>query len=293
MYFNLKKYLFSLGLALLALSAHASFVDSDTYCINYGCVIASDNNTSNIYDVYNFITPGSPVIAGQQLIFYTSNPVVGTGTVDPLFTNTNTNISTTMPANQGNRIGIINGLGVATPLNTVDNGNGLLDAADSFTKFGIQASTRIDYFPIGTTGTLGANPQSHSFYVTSRNVNFDIKGNATLSASNGEFPTLVTAGTIGFILNYTKTGTNGGTAFGANTSANPGFTNISGLTLASLATNITVASFTNDILSTAFPNANIQTKSVRMEATYTLPAFSLSQGRGDMQWRVGFTFWRK
>ena len=293
MYFKLKNYFLFIGLFLLVINAQASFIDTDTICANYGCVVTSDNTSSDVYDVYNYSNPGTPIAVGQQLVFYTGNPIAGTGTVDPLFTNTNTNISTTMPANQGNRIRIINGLGVATPLDTVDNGNGLLDAADSFTKFGIQSSTRIDYFPIGTTGTLGANPQSHAFYVTSRNVDFDIKGKATLSASNGEFPTLVTAGTIGFILNYTKTGTNGGTAFGANTSANPGFTNVAGLTLASLATDTTVASFTNDIRSTTNTAANIQTKSVRMEATYTLPAFSLSQGRGDMQWGVDFTFWRK
>lgn len=293
MYSKYKKILACLGLALISLNAHSAFIDTDTYCANYGCVITSDNNTSNIYDVYNFSNPAAPITAGQQLVFYTANPIAGAGTVDPLFTNTNTNISTTMPANQGNRIRIINGLGVATPLDTVDNGNGLLDAGDTFTKFGIQSSTRIDYFPIGATGTLGANPQSHSFYISSRNVNFDVRALANLSASSGEFPTLVTAGTIGFALNYTKTGTNGGTVFGTNTNGALGFTNVAGLNLSNLSTNTTVASFTTDIYAAANAGANIQTKSVRMEATYTLPAFSLSQGRGEMQWAVGFTFWRR
>lgn len=288
---NFKKILALISLAFLSISANAAFVDTDTYCINYGCVVVSDNNTSDVYDVYNY-TGTSTVPVGGQLNDYGTNPVVGTGTVDPMFTNTNTNVSV-MAANQGNRLQISNqvGGGVFTY-----PASGLLDASTTLTKFGIQSATKIDYTTPGTIANLGDNPQSHSFYITSRNVTFNIRATATLATSTGEFPTSVPGSAIGVLLTLTPSGTVAGSGqlFGTNVATNYQFTNVTGLDLSDLSTNPIVGAFNGaNIYSAANATATIYTKSVRLNAVYTLPAFSLSQGSGDMRWNISYSFWRK
>jgi hypothetical protein len=288
---SFKKVLTSLSIALLSFSAKASFIDTDTYCVNYGCVVVSDNNTSDVYDVYNY-TGTSTVPVGGQLNDYGTNPIEGSGTVDPMFTNTNTNVSI-MAANQGNRLQVSNqvGGGVFTY-----PASGLLDASTTLTKFGIQSATKIDYTTPGAIANLGDNPQSHSFYITSRNVKFNIRATATLASSSNEFPTNVPGGSIGILLTLTPSGTVAGSGqlFGTNTVTTYQFSNVTGLDLADLSTNPIVGAFDGtNIYSTANATATIYTKSVRLNAVYTLPAFSLSQGRGDMRWNINYSFWRK
>lgn len=288
---SFKKVSTYLAIALLSMNAKAAFVDTDLYCISYGCVVVSDNNTSDVYDVYNY-TGTSTVPVGGQLNDYGTNPVAGTGTVAPLFTNTNTNVSV-MAANQANRLQISNQLGGGV---FTYPASGLLDASNTLTKFGIQSATKIDYAAPGTIANLGDNPQSHSFYISSRGVAFNIRATATLATSSGEFPTNVPANTIGFLLTMTPSGTVAATGqlFGTNVTTTYNFTNVTGLDLGDLSSNPIVGAFNGaNIYSTANANATIYTKSVRLNAVYTLPAFSLSQGRGDMRWNINFSFWRK
>lgn len=280
------KKIYSLLALCVTFSAHGAFVDSDTYCINYGCVVVSDNNTSNVYDVYTYSGTAS-VPVGSQLNFYTSNPVEGSGAVDPLFTNTTTNISTLL-AGDAPRIRINNQIGGGV----VTHAAGVLDAAASVTKFGIGSNTTIEYGAVATAANVGDSPQSHSFYISSRNVRFNIRANAVMSGTNGEFAVNVPGSTIDFVVNMTKTGTTP-TAFGANTSANPQFNSIAGLKLANLTSNPVVAFFDAAIYGTANANASIYTKSVRLDTRYTLPDFDLSQGNGEMRWGIVFSFWRK
>lgn len=279
-----------LGL-VLTFNTNAAFVDTDPYCTNYGCVVVSDNNTSDVYDVYNY-SGSSTVPVGGQLNDYGTNPVVGTGSVDPMFTNTNGNI-TTMGANQGNRLQVTNqvGGGVFTYPSS-----GVLDASTTITKFGIQSSTRLDYASTSSVSNLGDNPQSHSFYITSRGVAFNVRAIATLTSSNGELITNVPGSNIDFLLTLTPTGTvaANGLAFGTNISTTYNFTNITGLKLSNLSTNPIVGAFNGANIYTANPsNGTIYAKSVRLNAVYTLPAFNLSQGSGDMNWTINFSFWRK
>lgn len=288
---NFKKIITSLFLSLLSLNSKASFIDTDLYCVLYGCVVVSDNNTSNVYDAYDFLLL-FVIPVGGQLKFSSNNPVVGSGTVDPLFTDTNTNVSS-MAANQGNRLQVTNPLsgGVFTYPSS-----GLLDASTTLTKFGIQSTTRLDYAPAASPANLGDNPQSHSFYISSRGVTFNIRANATVLSNNGEFSSNVPTSNINFILNLTGSGnaTNNGQSFGMNTSSNYNYTNVTGLSLSSLTTNPIVGAFNGaNIYSPANSGASIYSKSVRLDALYTLPAFSLSQGSGTINWNIAFSFWRK
>lgn len=291
MIFNKKAIILILGLLFISVSSQAAFVDTDPYCTSYGCVVVSDGTASDVYDVYNY-TGVSTVPVGGQLNYYGSNPVVGTGAVDPMYSNTNTNVAA-MAAGQGNRLQVVNQLsgGVFTYPSS-----GLLDASTTLTKFGIQSTTRLDYAATAATSNLGDNPQSHSFYITSRGVAFNIRATATLTSSSGELITNVPGSNIDFLLTLTPSGTvaSSGQLFGTNVSTTYNFTNVSGLKLSSLSSNPIVGAFNGtSIYSALNPTASIYTKSVRLNAVYTLPAFSLAQGSGDMNWNVSFTFWRK
>ena len=90
---------------------------------------------------------------GGRLEYGSRNPVVGSGSVIPLFTNTNTNVST-MLNSQANRLQISNQNGGGT---FTYNSSGLLDASTTLTKFGIQSNTKIDYAPVGSVTNLGDN----------------------------------------------------------------------------------------------------------------------------------------
>ena len=286
---NLKKIFTAISLVFSFFNANAAFIDDDNLCVIYGCVIVSDDNTSDVYDVYNGTTS---VPIGSELIYNRGGPVVGTGTVDPLFTNTTTNISV-MAAGQGTRIQITNQIagGVFTY-----PASGILDASTTLTKFGIQTATKIDYTAAGTLANPGDNPQSHSFYITSRKVGFDIRATANLNSGVGDFATNVPGTSISSLLTLTPTGTlaSNGQSFGTDTSNNYNFVNVAGLTLASLSTNPIVASFNGPrISSPSNPKLDIYANSVRLNAVYTLPAFSLAQGFGSLNWNIRYSFWRK
>lgn len=284
-----KKTLIALSISLFSFATQASFIDTDPYCTNYGCVVVSDHNTSYVFDVYNY-TGTSTVPVGSQLNNYGQNPVVNAGdtTLAPIFTNTNSNIGT-MATTNAQRLKVTN----AVSGGTTTYSNGVLNAASTISKFGINSTTRLDYDNIGSTYNIGDSIQRHSLYISSRGVAFNIKANATLTGS-GEFSTNNPASSIGVVLSVTPSGTDPVGAYGANTTSTYNFTTSSGLTLSNLLSNPTVAAFNGaNIYATVNPGANIYTKSVRFNAVYTPQAFDLSQGSGSIQWAVLYTFWRK
>ncbi len=297
---GLIKYIKKTGIAILllvgSLNAHATFMDTDTYCVNYGCVLICDTGACNIYDEWNFST-STVLAAGQQLIFYTTNPVVGAGTT-PLNTNyLNTVTKVTTPAaNQGTRLtinsqtsgGIVTDAGAA----------GWFDASDTISAFGIDATTDITWVATPATGVTagGTNPQRHSFFFCSRNVNVDIRAVVGANTSTLDIPATTPPASVGYGFTWTRTGTDAGTAYGARTLAGTTFVASAVANLGTLAANTTVGSFTTSTYGTAnaatTPAAQL-TQCVRVQPSYTMPAADLSMGRGDLNIRVDYTFWKR
>ena len=55
-----------IGLAgFFSSQAWATFIDTDTYCINYGCVVVGDGTDFDVYDAFNFATNTCCVAANQ------------------------------------------------------------------------------------------------------------------------------------------------------------------------------------------------------------------------------------
>lgn len=282
----------------------ATFMDSDTYCLNYGCLLTCDSLSCDVYDVYIF--PGGPTVpVGGQLIPYTGNPIVGgPGLVNVVYRNTVTNILTTLVTNTGTNISVINPLGGPNPLNPTDAGTiGYLDAADTLVKFGVQAGSRVDWRATPAAGATagGTNTQKHNFYLCSRNVAVDVRASAVAVGNSGQLPISVTPTLIGYLSGYTLTGTDAGTLYGTNTNV-PG-ANYINAGVNSLGLLIpgptTVASFTlaTGIRGTAVGGASNVTNQlrqcIRFEADYQLPTLDFSQGDGTINYRINYDFFKR
>jgi hypothetical protein len=157
-------------------------------------------------------------------------------------------------------------------------GNGFLDAGDSLTAFGLDATTDIE---------VSTNSVTHSFYVAS-NTAFDIKAVTALdAASTGDLAGLGLAG-IGYDLAVTVSGDNG-LAFGGN-AQDPSAGGTGPVTATNL--NAINGNFVFDGgQRTALSAGAIAGQSVRFDATYTLAggAYDLSQGTGLIAADVTYT----
>ena len=157
---TMRSRLFSLAVATLAAGgAQASFIDSDFYCRVHGCVIVHDGFTFDVYDIFVFAN-GSTVPPGGRMIPWSGNPFQGSGEVKPVFTGTRTEGFHSVPLqDQGVRLGIdTNGDGVAD-LSPLDDGDGFLDAGDSFGPFNLSA---------GADLVSDSTSAQRSFYLSSR-----------------------------------------------------------------------------------------------------------------------------
>ncbi len=156
--------------------------------------------------------------------------------------------------------------------------NGFLDAGDSLTAFGLDATTDVE---------VSTNSVIHSFYVAS-NTAFDIKAVTALdAASTGDLAGLGLAG-IGYDLAVTVSGDNG-LAFGGN-AQDPSAGGTGPVTATNL--NAINGNFVFDGgQRTALSAGAIAGQSVRFDATYTLAggAYDLSQGTGLIAADVTYT----
>jgi hypothetical protein len=203
-----------------------------------------------------------------------------TGNVFPVITGTLTPAPQNPVATTGSLVAVTNaaalpaGGGVLTDNAAV----GVLNAADSMTKFGIQSTTAVG---------IAANAVKRSFYVAS-NAGFDIFAQTGAVTTTGDFTTL-NASSIGWSMAITVAGTDGGLAFGANaqdpTTGGTGI--LAGTTLNTFATPTKVF---DGGRKTAATTGNLAAQSVRFDVTYALGSgYNFALGAGSIAVPVTFT----
>lgn len=296
MYRQLKLF-FTIFLLFAYNNSFATFLDTDTYCTNYGCVVVCDNTSCNVYDVY-IIAGGGTVAAGNQLIYYTTNPVIGTGAGARTTNYRNSFLKTGIyPAGTGSLISINNQTtgGIFT-----DNGStGFLDVNDNISSFGINNNTSISWVNTAADNAVasnGTNPLRHTFFYCSRGVNINIRARIVNDLSSGVYSDNVNEANINYNISADRTGTYSGITYG-NTSRNPMAFNSSGLTnISSFNTFSTVAFFNNStrVNNTAGTDINSQMRQCnKINLDYTFPGASLHLGDGIINYNIEYSFWRR
>jgi len=282
---KLKKLLLAGGATALmtASTAYASIIDRPFFQV-LGVVVvwgADDapnaTNTAPVVSDFVLMTTGSGN-AGADLIAADGGTVV-TGTLTPVddgVVNVDASVAAADP---------ISGTGSGNYSDA--NSDGVLNAGDTLSAFGMDATTDVD-------GDL-LNQHRSSFYVASNAV-FDIYAQASNFASTGDFAngsTLLDETNIAFSMGMTLSG-NDGLAFGANAvTTNPGTFPGTVADLGDMATPTLVFDGTSR---TALTRGNLAAQSVRFDNTYTLDdgtglGYDLSMGAGTVQADVTFTIY--
>ena len=212
-------------------------------------------------------TVGSDIIAGNVF------PVI-TGTLTPAPQNPVTTTGSLVSIN--NPAALPAGGGVLTDNAAV----GILNAADSMTKFGIQATTSVGF---------SANALRRSFYVAS-NAGFDIFAQTGAVSTSGDFTTL-NASNVNWSMAITVAGTDGGLAFGGNAQdPTTGGTGI--LAPTTLNTFNTATKVYDGGRKTAATAGNLAAQSVRFDVTYGLVGgYNIALGTGSIAVPVTYTIY--
>jgi len=269
-----------LALASLATSAHASFLDTDFWCRTYGCAVVHDGVNYDIYDNWQFASNSCCVpIGGQMIDFYTR---AGNTNVTGLLGGTGPNLP---DQDEGFMFGITQD-GNTVNTSILDDGDGFLDASDSFGAFTLNPNTDIRLDGPGRS-------YSHSFFISSRNTRFSLRALASISNATGDFSNTIQLGDIKLTPSFTASGNDGGFQFGsrANTS------------------NIQIVSGVDDLGDlTGVPtqvmnfgrqsgirqrNGDIDEQTIRLDFLYEMPDYDLSMGTGRLNLDVEFDFYRE
>ena len=278
---RIKRNIFAgLALASLASSAQASFLDTDFWCRTYGCAVVHDGVNYDIYDNFIFGSNRCCVpVGGQMLDYYTR---AGDTNITGLLGGTGGN---TPNADQSFMFGITQD-GSTVNTSIFDDGDGFLDAADSFGAFTLNPNTDIRLDGPGRS-------YSHSFFISSRNTRFSLRALASISNATGDFASTIQLGDIKLTPSFEASGNDGGFQFGsrANTS------------------NIQIVSGVDDLGDlTGVPtqimnfgrqqgirqrNGDIDEQTIRLDFLYEMPDYDLSMGTGSLNVDVAFNFYRE
>ena len=275
-----RKFFGGLALASLASSAQASFLDTDFWCRTYGCAVVHDGENLDIYDNWIFASNRCCVPVGSQMIPF-SNNAQGTN-VTGLIGGNGPDLPDT---NEGFIFGIAqDGSTVNVSLN--DDGDGFLDANDTFGAFTLNPNTDILLDGPGRA-------YSHSFFITSRNTRFSLRALASILNATGDFSNTIQLGDIKLTPSFDASGNDGGFQFGsrANTS------------------NIQIVSGVEDLgdltgVPTQIMNfgrqqgirqgdGDIDEQTIRLDFLYEMPEYDFSLGVGSLNVDVAFDFYRE
>lgn len=264
--------------------AQASWLDSDFYCRVYGCVVAHDGFTFDVYDNYIFATGGT-VPVGGKMIPWTGNPFEGAGGVNPIITGTRTEGFYAVPLqDQGVILGIdTNGDGIADRMPTDSNNDGFLDASDSFEAFQLTSATDL---------VAPTKSAQRSFFLSSR-TDFYLTAQATLVGATDNLNTPTGLSNIGFDYDVSRSGFNDGIQYG-NNSRNGNYIrelgNVNDLGDI-FASPTRILEFRNDI---RFRESNdLHSQSVRFDYVYGFENYDLSMGEGHLRYEIEFDFYNR
>lgn len=278
---RIKRQIFAgLALASLASSAHASFLDTDFWCRTYGCAVVHDGANVDIYDNWIFATNSCCVPFGSQMIAFSNNAQ-------------NTNVTGLIGGNGANLPdadqGFIFGIsqdGSSINASLIDDGDGFLDAGDSFGAFTLNPNTDILLDGPGRA-------YSHSFFITSRNTRFSLRALASITNATGDFSNTIQLGDIKLTPSFDTSGNDGGFQFGSRANAS----------------NIQIVSGVDDLGDlTGIPtqimnfgrqqgirqrNGDIDEQTIRLDFLYEMPQYDFSMGTGSLNVDVAFDFYRE
>lgn len=268
--------------ALLAMTqtASASWLDNDYWCRVYGCAVAHDGREYIIYDVAYVAPRRCCVPVGSPLAQYERE-------IDDFHTNVTGSLSAPSPPtdSQGFHLGLSGGGRDATPI-AFDDGDGFLDADDTMLPFGLDNSAKL---------TLSSDSQSysHSFYVTSRNTRFSLRGRANVITANGDFRDTISLSDIGISISIEEQGRDDGRSFGdranpSNISVNPLINDLGDVASATT----TLINFDN-ATGIRGRNGDLTEQTVRIDFTYTMPEYDMSMGIGELDLEMIFDFYRE
>jgi len=226
---------------------------------------------------------GNPAVVSDFMLLTTASGTAGTdltaANVIPVITGSMTAVPQVPTGNSllnvTNPAALPAGGGVLTDAGTV----GALDAADSFTAFGLGATTALGF---------ASAPQSHSFYVAS-NAAFDIFAQTGAAAYTGTFTNLnVPLTAISWTMAIATSGADGGVTWGGAAAQNPS----TGGTGVAAATTLGAFSSATRVFGggrrTAAAAGSILGQSVRFTAQYGL-SYDLSMGAGSVSVPVTYT----
>ena len=259
------------------ITAHASFLDTDFWCRTYGCAVAHDGQNFDIYDNYIFATNRCCVAVGSQLIPFSNN--------FGLFNETGSLNKHTVPnSNQGMIIGVTQNGTLSQSLN--DDGDGYLDAGDSFGVFQLNSSTDIALDGPGKS-------YSHSFFITSRNTRLSLRAIASIANSTQDFANTLSLNDIKIDAGFTRTGTDGNFRFGRRATSN----NITILSdvddLGDLQATPTKMFQFNQASGIRRRNGDLNEQTIRLDFLYTMPDYDMSMGIGTLNIDMVFGLYRE
>ena len=278
----LNRYILT-GAALTALSAEtaaASFLDTDFWCRTYGCTVVHDGENFDIYDNWQFASNSCCVPFGSQMIdfFSRAQETNITGTLD--------HSNTWQPGqDESFMLGITqNGSTIDTA--AFDDGDGFLDAADTFSAFKLSPNTDVRLAGSG-------RQYSHSFFISSYNTRFSLRALASITNATGDFAKTLQLGDIKLTPSFDDRGNDGGFDYGAQANSS----------------NIQIVSGVDDLgdltgvptqimnfgRSSGIRNANgdIDEQTIRLDFLYEMPEYDLSMGIGSLDIDVEFNFYRE
>lgn len=265
-------------------SANASWIDSDFYCRVYGCVIAHDGFSFDVYDNYNFAT-GTEIGRLEQMIRWSGNPIQGVGGVNPVITGSRIEGFYNVPvSDQSSILGIdLNGDGIPDRLPTDANNSGFLDAGDSLDPFALTLST--DLVAADTSA-------QRSIYLTSR-TDFFLTAEATLIGNSDDLNNLDMLENVDFTFGVTRQGVDDGMAFGADARTGNYFRSFNNIdSVADLfGAPQRIMVFRDEIrLRDA---TDLPSQSIRFDYVYGLGAYDMSMGEGFLQYEIEFDFYNR
>ena len=276
------------GLALACAGrAHATFLDTDTYCINYGCVVVGDGTDFDVYDAYIIASNTCCVAANQPLIRWTGAPLVGAG--GPVTTVVTGTLAPPTPPTptQYTRLGVdTNADTIANNPFADSNANGFLDAGDTVAAFTLATIDRL---------SLVTRTVSRSLYMSSR-MDFDVYGSGAKVLSTGAFGPAVSLASVGLAVSMTANG-NDGLAYGANAVNNPQFfANLAVTNLGQVSPGpVRLAEFRRaaGIRQNNAAGADVMRQCVRFNIDYTLPPVDLALGDGISDLGLTLDFYQR
>lgn len=266
------------ALALIAPAAQASFLDTDFWCRTYGCAVVYDSQSYEIYDNWQFNLNLCCVAYGGQMQAYYQNfqSLRVTGTTDR---------PTSVASDEGFMLGITED-GKDISQSIIDDGDGYLDASDELSAFTLSSLTDVKLDGPGER-------YSHSFWISSRNINFSLRARASMSKATGDFRDTITLGDIKLATNVQRRGNDNGFDFGSRAS-DSNVTIVNGIDdlgdMASGPARIIHFGRTSGI---RIRNGDFDDQVIRVDFEYTMPNYDLSMGTGEIEIDVEFDFYRE